>query len=542
MALVVRNLTLDLSSPEDALPELAARRLKVPPNAIREWHPVRRSVDARERDNICLVYHVELTLDGGAVAERSVLRRTHGRNVDAVKPRRRHDPTPGTKSLPHRPVIVGFGPAGMFAALRLAEFGYQPIVLERGRPVRQRHRDVLRDYYRRREFNPESNLLFGEGGAGTYSDGKLYTRVSDPLVREVMELLVRDGANPDILVDSRPHVGSDKLPRICWNIRNRIERLGGEIRFESRLDDIAVGDEGIEALVVNGRRLETRSVILAVGHSARDTIRMLARHGVRMEAKPFQFGVRIEHPQDVVDRWQYGTLAGHDRLPPAEYHLVAKGAAGRHGDLFSFCMCPGGQILPTNESPGLIATNGASKSRRGGPMANSGLVITVGPDVIAGDPLYGLDYLERWERLAFQSTNASYAAPAQRASDFLDRRDSNGTFETTYPFGLAWRSIRQVVPPEVSDALDRGLRMLNDRLPGFGGGESIITGPETRASSPVRIVRDPLLRQSPTCAGLYPCGEGAGYAGGIISAAVDGIKSADSIINEYAPLARATAS
>ncbi len=542
MALVVRNLTLDLSSPEDELAELAARRLKMPVNAIRQWRPVRRSVDARERDNICLVYHVELTLDGGVAAERSALRRIHGRHVDVVKPRRRHDPTPGTKALPHRPVIIGFGPAGMFAALRLAEFGYSPVVLERGRGVRQRHRDVLRDFYRRREFHPESNLLFGEGGAGTYSDGKLYTRVSDPLVREVMELLVRDGATPDILIDSRPHVGSDKLPLICWNIRNRIERHGGEVRFESRVDDLVADDEGVRALVVNGQRLEARQVILAIGHSARGTIRMLAGRGVRMEAKPFQFGVRIEHPQEVVDRWQYGSLAGHDRLPPAEYHLVAKGAAGRHGDLFSFCMCPGGQILPTNESPGLIATNGASKSRRGGPMANSGLVITLGPDVIGGDPLYGLDYLERWERLAFQSTKESYAAPAQRASDFLDRRDSNGAVETTYPFGLEWRSIRHFIPPEVSEALDRGLRILDGRLPGFGGGESILTGPETRASSPVRIVRDPLLRQSPTCAGLYPCGEGAGYAGGIVSAAVDGIKSADAIINEYAPLACAAAS
>ena len=255
---------------------------------------------------------------------------------------------------------------------------------------------------------------------------------------------------------------------------------------------------------------------------------------MRLEAKPFQFGVRIEHPQERVDRWQYGGLAGHERLPPAEYHLVAKEAAGAEGDLFSFCMCPGGHILPTNESPGLIATNGASQSSRNGPFANAGLVITLGPATIGFDPQYGLEYLERWERLAFKSTNETYEVPAQRASDYLDRRESDGVLETTYPFGGQWRSIRYVIPRNVGDALERGLRMLDERLPGFAGDDSIITAPETRASSPVRIVRDKVTRQSPTCSRLYPCGEGAGYAGGIISAALDGIKTADAIINEYA--------
>jgi uncharacterized FAD-dependent dehydrogenase len=260
---------------------------------------------------------------------------------------------------------------------------------------------------------------------------------------------------------------------------------------------------------------------------------MLAQRGIRLEAKPFQLGVRIEHPQDRVDRWQYGAAAGHDRLPPAEYHLVAKGAAGPSGDLFSFCMCPGGQILPTNESAGLIATNGASRSSRNGEMANSGLVVTLQPESIANDPIYGLSFVERWERLAYESTGGTYEVPAQRASDFLDHRESDGKLETTYPLGGRWRAVRNVIPADVGEAVERGLRVLDERLPGFAGDDAILTAPETRASSPVRVVRELLSRQSPTCTGLYPCGEGAGYAGGIISAAVDGMKSADAVIGEY---------
>lgn len=536
MALLVRNLKLGLDVPEAELAALAAKRLRVSSDAIRQWRPVRRSLDARDKRDVHFVYHVEVALEGGAKAETATLQQIRARNVVRARPQPKDDPQPGSEPLRHRPLIVGFGPAGLFAALRLAEYGYQPIVLERGRDVRRRHRDVLRDFYRHREFHPESNLLFGEGGAGTYSDGKLYTRLSDLLVRTVLEWFVRDGADPDILVAAHPHVGSDKLPAICTKMRGRIERLGGEIWFESRLDDVELGDAGLTAVRVNGERRDAGPTILAIGHSARDTIRMLAARGLAIEAKPFQLGVRIEHPQEMVDRWQYGTFAGHDRLPPAEYQLVAKGAAGAGRDLFSFCMCPGGQILPANESPGLIATNGASKSNRGGPLANAGLVITVGTEMIGGDPLYGLEYVQRWEQLAFAGTHGSYAVPAQRAVDFLNGRESNGTLHTSYPLGGQWRSIRYVIPADVADALDRGLRVLDEKLPGFAGPDALVTAPETRAGSPVRILRDPRSRQSMNCAGLYPCGEGAGYAGGIVSAAIDGIRAANAIISRYAPL------
>jgi uncharacterized protein len=454
---------------------------------------------------------------------------------------------PGREPLPGPPVVVGFGPAGMFAGLLLAQYGYRPLILERGADVSTRHRDILVDFYRHRHFHPESNLLFGEGGAGTYSDGKLYTRVNDHRVQEVLATFYHHGANPDILIDSKPHVGSDKLPGICRRIRRHIEELGGEVRFRARLDDLVVTDAAstgagkprLTAVVVDGERIACGPVLMAVGHSARDTLRMLASRGVRFEPKPFQLGVRIEHPQAMVDRWQYGTLCGHARLPPADYRLVARGAAGARGDVFSFCMCPGGEILPTNESPGLISTNGASRSRRGGPLANSGLVLTLHPrEVCPGadeDPLLGLAFQEQLERDAFRLTGESYRVPAQRAVDFLQRRASDGTLETSYPFGGAWADIWQVIPGFVAEAIARGIAHLDRRMPGFGGPDALVTAPETRASGPVRMVRDPRTRESVSVEGLFPVGEGAGYAGGIISAAIDGLKTAELLIARHAP-------
>ena len=467
----------------------------------------------------------------------------------------------------------------MFAALRLAECGYMPIVYERGRDVRRRHRDVLQRFFRDRQFDPTSNLLFGEGGAGTYSDGKLYTRIHDPLCRSVLETFYQHGAEPDILIDARPHIGSDRLPTICARIRRKIESLGGEVRFESRVNDLRISDGRLVALCVNDQWVNTGPTILAIGHSARDTIRLLAQRGVRIDTKPFQIGIRIEHPQSLVDRWQYGDSAGHARLAPAEYHLAV-----RHGEyhtpqgrrppqeccspqesrslqecrppqartlpanascppqvMFSFCMCPGGMILPTNESPGMIATNAASRSQRSGPFASSGLVITLDPATMGLTALEALAYLERWERLAFSATADSYRVPAQRATDYLRGRASNGRLDTSYPFGGAWTDIRSLIPQSVAEALVYSLPMIEAKFPGFAGSEAIITAPETRASSPVRIVRQRAaggctdIREAVGTAGLYPVGEGAGYAGGIVSAAVDGIKTAHTIISRYAP-------
>jgi len=539
MPIVLRGLTLELDEPESLLRERAARRLRVPPEDIRHWAVVRRSIDAREKGHIRLVYAVEAALSGPPSRERQIVRRLHRPDVVVAEPQPPPTPTPGTEPLPERPLVVGFGPAGMFAAWMLACWGYRPVVLERGADVTTRHRDILLDYYRRGVFHPESNLLFGEGGAGAYSDGKLYTRVRDPRNQVVLETLVRHGADPAILIDAHPHVGSDKLPGICRRIRLHIESLGGQVRFGARLDDVSIRDGRLTAVCVNGETIRCGPVILAVGHSARDTLRMLARRGVGFQIRPFQMGARIEHPQSMVDRWQYGALCGHARLPPAEYSLVARGAAGAGKDLFSFCMCPGGMILPTHESPGLIATNGASRSGRRGPFANAGLVVTLDPGEVyppsQSDPLAAFDFIEAVERTAFRATGESGQVPAQRASDFLAGRASDGALQTTFPLGGRWADLRAILPPVVADALARGLRQLDAMMPGFAGPQAILTAPESRASGPVRIPRDSVTRQACSVAGLYPVGEGAGYAGGIVSAACDGLKTAEALIARYAP-------
>ncbi len=540
MPISVRGLTLGLDEPEEVLRERAAKRLRVGADAIRTWAIVRRALDARRHDRLAFVYNVDLAMAGGAGEEERVVRRLHRGDVAMLRTEPEPVLEPGTEPLPGPPIVVGFGPAGMFAGLLLAEMGYRPIVIDRGRDVSTRHRDILVGYYRERRFNPESNLLFGEGGAGTYSDGKLYTRVNDPRVRRVLATFVRHGADPDILIDGKPHVGSDKLPGICRRVRMHIESLGGEVRFGARLDDVIVEEGVAVAVVVNGERIACGPVLAAVGHSARDTLRMLARRGVAFEPKPFQIGVRVEHPQALVDRWQYGPLCGHDRLPPADYHLVAKGAAGARGDVFSFCMCPGGEILPTNESPGEIATNGASRSKRNGPFANSGLVVTLDPREVcpesARDPVAALGFQERLERAAFELTGGTYRVPAQRASDYLRTRGSDGTLETSYPLGGAWADLRRILPTEVAEAIGRALSQLDRKLPGFAGDEALVTAPETRASGPIRMSRDAATRESVSCRNLYPVGEGAGYAGGIISAAIDGLKTAEHLISRYAPL------
>lgn len=549
MPLLIRNLALSLDAPEDQLAELAARRLRIPVSAIRAWSIVQRAIDAR-RGEVRFGYNLEVALSGSPREELERVRRLHRPDVVLLETKESSRLEPGSQPLHERPVIIGFGPAGMFAALRLAQWGYRPIVLERGREVRRRHRDIMHRFYRLHEFDPESNLLFGEGGAGTYSDGKLYTRIHDPLCREVLETFYRHGADPDILVNSRPHIGSDRLPTLCTRIRHEIESLGGEVRFECQVDDIEFddvasangpADRRIHRLHVrsaansqHGEWLPCGPVILAVGHSARGTIRMLVRHGVVVDPKPFQIGVRIEHPQALVDRWQFGAAAGHARLGSAEYHLVAKGAACERGDLYSFCMCPGGIILPTNETHGLIATNGASRANRSSPFANSGFVITLDPATLGMSALDGIAFQEEWERKAFAATGGSYEVPAQRASDFLAGRASADPLITSYPLGTRAARIADLVPQPVTEALLRGLPILDGRLAGLAGDDAIITAPETRASAPFRITRKSDSRESVSVGDLYPVGEGAGYAGGIVSAAVDGIRAADAIIARFA--------
>lgn len=542
MPLTLRNIPLELDEDEEVLPARAARRLKLPADAIRLWGITRRSIDARG-DGVRLVYTLELSLDSRD-DEIRIAARLHRKDVALLQ----DEPAPplviGSEPMPDRPIVVGFGPAGMFAALRLAEHGYRPIVLERGRAVEQRHVDVMRRFWREGDFDPDSNMLFGEGGAGCYSDGKLRTRIKDPRVRPVLEWLFRHGADPDILVNARPHIGSDRLPAICRRIRRRIESQGGEVRFGACVTgfDLVGGSlvglrvrEGESLRLQEGGSTSATPVLLGLGHSARDTFRTLAASGVRLSVKPFQAGVRIEHPRETVDRWQYGKAAGHSKLGAADYQVVAKKAGGPLGDVFSFCMCPGGRVVPCNESVGLVAVNGASPSKRAMPKSNSGLVLTLGPNEVGDDPIGALDLLETWERSAFEAAGSDYRVPVQRAADFVAGRMSGGELDVSYPLGGSWCDLRSLLPGEVAQGLCRALEILDRRMPGFAGADAILIAPETRASCPIRILRDPETRASISASNLFPIGEGAGYAGGIMSSAVDGIRTAEAIMARYAP-------
>lgn len=539
MPILVRNILLGLEEPEELLLERACKRLRMPAKTVREWEVMRRSLDARDKQEIAFVYNIVVVLADGPRREADLVQRLGRQDVAMFKVPEAAELKPGADPLPAPPVVIGLGPAGMFAALTLAAHGYKPIVLERGQPVPQRNIDVFDGFYTQGRFNPESNLLYGEGGAGTYSDGKLYSRIHDPLTQDVYDALVGAGASPEIRIDGKPHIGSDKLPGICVKIRQAILEHGGQIHFGCRVNDFVRDQTGRikKVILADNRDFEAGAVILGTGHSARDVYTMLHRLGIALAAKPFQMGVRIQHPQEMVNRWQYGTLAGHPKLPAADYHLNAKGAGGAFGDVYTFCMCPGGQILPANEAAGLIVTNGASPSDRSGTFANSGLVVTLKPEQFGEDPLAGIEFQHRWEKAAFELTG-NYSVPAQRAPDFLAGRATVDPVQVDHPIGSKPADLHGLLPKDVAEAIEKALQMLDRRLRGFASQEAILTAPETRASSPVRIVRDPETRRSPSAENLYPVGEGAGYAGGIISAAVDGIKAAEMIITRYKPVSR----
>jgi uncharacterized FAD-dependent dehydrogenase len=536
MPLRVSNVRLTLDEPEAALPARLARLLGVAPDQWSGWRILRKALDARDKNALQFVYTAEVRVPGdeALVAARATRTAHPSARIDLYHEPPFVMPAPGPRPLPERPVIVGSGPGGLATAYFLAEQGYRPLVLERGRAVRDRIHDV-RAFDAGGPFNPESNYLFGEGGAGTFSDGKLTYRNSGPDVRRVLELFASCKGKPSVVYEARPHLGSNRLPAVVKALRRRIEALGGEVRFSCRVEDLDLADGGVRGLITSSGYVPASVVLLAIGHSARDTYETLVRRNVPMAQKPFQMGVRIEQPQATVNRVQYGPTRLEERLGAADYSLVANGPH----DLFTFCTCAGGYVMPSVSEPGAFCTNGMSLSKHDSPFANSGLVVTVRPEEFGGnDVLAGVRLQRQYERRAFVVGREDYLCPIQWARDFLADRPPREAPPSSYPRGVVPATIAELVPPFLVEALRHGLPIMDRRWQGRFLAEATLVGPEARGSSPVRIVRDDKTRETPGIEGLYPVGEGAGYAGGIVSAAVDGLRSAKTIIAKYAPLDR----
>jgi uncharacterized FAD-dependent dehydrogenase len=537
MSVRLSNVRLPVEEPEAHLPRRLARILGLAPSALQRWRILRKSLDARHKDALQFVYTAEVSLpaDEAQVVARAA-RRAAPVRLEVFDEEPFVMPPPGAQRLEHRPVVIGSGPGGLVAAWFLAEQGYCPLVLERGRAVRDRIHDV-RAFDLGGPFDPESNYLFGEGGAGTFSDGKLTCRGSGPEVRRVLELFADCKGKPSILYESRPHLGSNRLPAVVKAIRQGIEGFGGEVRFSCRVEDLDLSDGRLRGLVTSSGYIPATVAVLAIGHSARDTYRMLVARGVPMVHKPFQFGVRIEHAQETVNRVKYGPTPLEQRLGAADYSLVAHGSS----DLFTFCMCAGGYVMPSVSEPGAFCTNGMSLSRHDSPFANSGLVVTLRPEEFGGeDVLAGVRLQQEYEARAYAMGRRDYLCPIQLASDFLADRIPGTAPPSSYRRGVVPSRIAELVPPVILAALRHGLPILDRKWQGRFLPEATLVAPESRGSAPVRILRDGQTRETPGVAGLYPVGEGAGYAGGIVSAAVDGLRSAKAIIASHAPLVQRT--
>ncbi len=528
MSVKITNIRLELDDPEEDLPARAARRLGLNRDAVLRWRILRKSLDARRHDDLHFMYamEVEVPEEEARQAESRL-----GSEVQTFVPDEFRWPEPGSQPLEHRPVIIGAGPAGLLAGYLLAEQGYRPLILERGRAVKERVADV-RQFDEGGPLDPESNYLFGEGGAGTFSDGKLTSRNSGPDVLRILEILADCHGKPSILYEHRPHLGSNRLPLVVRTLRRKIEQMGGEVQFSCRVEDLEIGEGRLRGVSTSSGHVPAQVAILATGHTRRDTYGMLLRRGVPLEAKPFQFGVRIEQPQNQIDSACYGAHSGHPALGAADYGLSVR--AG-NCDLFTFCMCAGGYVMPSVSEPGYFCTNGQSESRHDSPFANSGLVVTVDPAATGNThPLAGVHYQQRYERLAYLVGGQSYAAPIQWAGDFMKARPSRGKLPSSYSRGTLPTDLTGILPEQVTEALVHGLPVMDLRFHGLFLKQATLTGPEARGSSPVRVLRDSISRQSPAIEGLYPCGEGAGFAGGIISAAVDGLRTARAIVATYA--------
>ncbi|HEY6873284.1 MAG TPA: hypothetical protein VI298_11210 [Geobacteraceae bacterium] len=524
MPFLLRNLVLNLGEGEELLAEKLCARLSIPQDRVLGFSVARKGVDARRKGRIKFIYAIEFR-----VADEEGFGQTHLSDPDLEYLEERRLPEFARCSTGKRVLIAGMGPAGLFAALRLSAYGLAPTLVERGKRVDERVRDV-QAFWGEGLLDPESNVQFGEGGAGTFSDGKLTTRLRDANIDYVLQELVRFGAPPDILYLAKPHIGTDRLRAVVTNIRRHLESCGVDIRFRTRLSDITASDGRLAGVVLNDRDEEPCHIlVLAPGHSARDTYRMLMRRAVELEEKPFAVGVRVEHPQELINRIQYG-MPAHPGLPPADYALAWNNSrTGRSA--YSFCMCPGGEVVAGSSEQGGVVTNGMSAYRRNSPYANSALVVNVGKgDFGGGSPLAGMEFQRILEQKAFAAGGSDYRAPAQNLLAFLGERGRGALFSTYRP-GVREADLSLILPGFVAETLREGIRHFDRKMRGFITGEACLIGVESRTSAPVRIVRGEDL-QSVSLPGLYPAGEGAGYAGGIMSAALDGVRIADRIARQ----------
>ena len=495
---------------------------------------IKESIDARRKGKIDFVYQVEFESD----KEEEVVKRASNKDVIFEAKEEIFKFEFGNQKLNHRPIIIGTGPAGLFAGLVLAQNGYKPILFERGANVDERDLHVKK-FWMDRILNTESNIQFGEGGAGTYSDGKLTTRIKDKRCDYVLDEFVFSGAPEEIRYVAKPHIGTDILKDVVKNIRNRIIELGGEVHFNSKLTDLIITDGKIKSVVINNSiEIPAEAVVLAIGHSARDTYEMMFSKGVIISQKPFAIGVRIEHPQFMIDENQYGKFAGHPRLKAADYRLTYTTKSGR--PVYSFCMCPGGVVVAAASEENTVVTNGMSEFARDKENANSAIVVGVNTTDFSSDhPLAGVEFQRKYEQLAFKVAGSNYNAPVQLVGDLLKDKNSTklGNVKPSYPIGYNFVNLRDCLPSYVADSIKEALVDFDKKITNFASFDAILTGVETRTSSPIRIERNENL-ESVGVKGLYPAGEGAGYAGGIISAAVDGIKVAEKIMQNFAPFER----
>ena len=529
VVLRINNIRVGLDS-RQGLPQLLSRKLRLPEGSIGKVRVLRKAVDARHKSSIVLVYHLlaELRISEGQKAE---LLKDPQISEWEEKP----EPVPvfGTEGLASRPIVVGLGPAGLVAALELAKYGYAPMVVERGRDLAHRIRDV-ETFWKTGKLDPVSNVQFGAGGAGTFSDGKLTTRVNDPIMGHLLQLFVDAGAPEEILTEQKPHVGTDKLRIMVTGLIHQIKAYGGTVRYETQVTNVrrdAAG--GLTEVELNGQEwVKCQGLVLACGHSARDTYQMLLARGVHLEAKAFAVGVRIEHQQELINRAQYGKFAKHPKLGAADYALVYHDkATGRA--VYSFCMCPGGQVVASASEPGGVVVNGMSPFLRDTGLANSALVVNVAPKDFPPGPLGGMEFQRKYERLAY-GVSKDYRAPAQSSRSYLEGTapDLKVPFKPSYRPGLVAADLKKVLPQAVAETLQHGLGVFDRKLPGFGT-QGLLIGVETRTSAPVRIVRGE-SGESVNCPGLYPAGEGAGYAGGIMSAAMDGYHQSHRLMARFA--------